>query len=147
MLVTGRRLWWMAKKWTTLRSLHPWELLCYMAAENDKQESAWVGWDQWHKLWSATKKVELARSHTKERGWERLFYSVNMDSWRSEGMRKTKNYLEKDSRERAKQSWVEELGSTKWAAQNWKHWSDNVEALCAYYHDETWWWPMFVRIG
>ena len=29
-----------------------------------------------------------------------------MDSWRSEGERKTKNYLEKDSRERAKQSSV-----------------------------------------
>ena len=25
-LVTGRRLWWMAKKLITLRSLHPWEL-------------------------------------------------------------------------------------------------------------------------
>ena len=25
-LVTGRRFWWMAKNWMTLRSLHPWEL-------------------------------------------------------------------------------------------------------------------------
>ena len=32
---------------------------------------------------------------------------------RSEGKRKTKNYLKKDSRERAKQSWVEELGSSQ----------------------------------
>ena len=39
---------------------------------------------QWHKLWGATKKVELARTHTRERGWERLLYSIRMDSWRSE---------------------------------------------------------------
>ena len=25
-IVEGRRLWWMEKKWITLRSLHPWEL-------------------------------------------------------------------------------------------------------------------------
>ena len=62
-------------------------------------ESSWIGWDQWHKLWSGTKKVELVRSHTKERRWERLLYRARMDSWRSEDKRKTKNYLEKDSRD------------------------------------------------
>ena len=36
-----------------------------------------------------------------------------MDSLRSEGKRITKNVLEKDSRERTKQSWVEELGSSQ----------------------------------
>ena len=36
-----------------------------------------------------------------------------MDSGRSEGERKTKKYLEKDSRERAKQSGVEELGGSQ----------------------------------
>ena len=46
-------------------------------------------------------------------GCERLLYSIRMDSGRSEGKRKTKKYLEKDSRERAKQSGVEELGGSQ----------------------------------
>ena len=36
-----------------------------------------------------------------------------MDSKRSESKRKTKNYLDKDGRERANQRWVEELGSNQ----------------------------------
>ena len=46
-------------------------------------------------------------------GCERLLYSIRMDSGRSEGKRKTQKYLEKDSRERAKQSGVEELGGSQ----------------------------------
>jgi len=46
-------------------------------------------------------------------GCERLLYSIRMDSGRLEGKRKTKKYLEKDSRERAKQSGVEELGGSQ----------------------------------
>ena len=41
------------------------------------------------------------------------FTALGWTSGRSEGKRKTKNYLEKDSRERTKQSWVEELGSSQ----------------------------------
>ena len=40
-------------------------------------------------------------------------YSIMIDSWRSEGERKTKNYLEKNSWERAKQSGMEELRSSQ----------------------------------
>ena len=64
-----------------------------------------------------------------------------MDYWRSERERKTKNYLEKDSRELAKQSWVKELA--KAVAQDRKCWSDSVEALCAYRQDEAWRWLVF----
>ena len=46
-------------------------------------------------------------------GCERLLYSIRMDSGGSEGKRKTQKYLEKDSRERAKQSGVEELGGSQ----------------------------------
>ena len=38
-----------------------------MATEKEKQGSGWVGWDQWHKLWGATKKVELAESEGRGR--------------------------------------------------------------------------------
>ena len=58
-----------------------------------------------------------------------------------EGERKTKNYLEKDNRERAKQSKVEELGSSQSSCtrQKRKCWSNSMVALCAYWRDETWW--------
>ena len=58
-----------------------------------------------------------------------------------EGERKTKNYLEKDNWERAKQSKVEELGSSQSSCtrQKRKCWSNSVVALCAYWRDETWW--------
>ena len=46
-------------------------------------------------------------------GCERPLYSIRMDSGRSEGKRKTKKYLEEDSRERAEQSGVEELGGSQ----------------------------------
>ena len=61
------------------------------------------------------------------------FTALGWTSGRSEGKRKTKNYLEKDSRERTKQSWVEDLEVAKVVAQDRKCWSDSVEALC----DET----------
>ena len=54
-----------------------------MVAKNDKQESSWIGRDQWNKLWGAKKKVELCRTRTQERGCERLFYRTGVDTWNS----------------------------------------------------------------
>lgn len=58
-----------------------------------------------------------------------------------EGERKTKNYFEKDNREGAKRSKVEELGSSQSSCtrQNRKCWSKSVVALCTYWRDKTWW--------
>ena len=65
-----------------------------------------------------------------------------MDSWRSEGKMNTKNYLQIDIRERAKQSWVEEQKYPKRlhkaVAQDRKRWSESLEALSTYWRDETW---------
>ena len=53
----------------------------------------------------------------------------------SEGEKKTKNYLGKDSRERAKQSWMIELGISQSGCTRQKLcWSDSVGA---YWRDET----------
>ena len=53
----------------------------------------------------------------------------------------TKNYLQIDIRERAKQSWVEEQKYPKRlhkaVAQDRKRWSESVEALSTYWRDET----------
>ena len=54
-----------------------------MVAKNDKQESSWIGRDQWNKLWGAKKKVELCRTRTQERGCERLFYRTGVDTGNS----------------------------------------------------------------
>ena len=57
-----------------------------------------------------------------------------------EGERKTKNYFEKDNQEGAKQSKVEELGSSQSSCtrQKRKCWSKRVVALCAHWLDKTW---------
>ena len=81
----------------------------HMAAKNDEQESGWDVRDQWNKLWGTTGKVELVRSCTQERGGERLFYSLGVDSRRTKSERETKDHLEKNCWEGEKQGRVEEL--------------------------------------
>ena len=60
-----------------------------------------------------TKKVY----HTQERGCKQLLYSIRMVTRRSEGERRTKNYLNKGCWDRAKQSGVEELTCTESVGQ------------------------------
>ena len=68
----------------------------HVAAKNDEQESGWDGRDQWDKLQGTTVKVELVRTCTQERGGERLFYSIGVDSRRTKSERETKEHLEKN---------------------------------------------------
>ena len=58
-----------------------------------------------------------------------------------EGERKTKNYFEKDNQEGAKQSKLEELGSSQSSCtrQKRKCWSKSAVTLCAHWLDKTWW--------
>ena len=53
--------------------------------------------------------MELVRTRTQERGGERLFYDIGVDSRRTKSERETKDHLEKNCREREKQGRVEEL--------------------------------------
>ena len=61
------------------------------------------------------------------------FTALGWTSGRSEGKRKTKNYLEKDSREERNKAGWKSWEVAKVVAQDRKCWSDSVEALC----DET----------
>ena len=80
--------------------------------KNDKQESGCDGRYQWHKLQGMTK-TELVGSHSQERACEQqLFFSIRLDTRRSKGETKFKDYLEKDCWEKEKQGW-EELGSSQ----------------------------------
>ena len=38
-------------------------------------------------------KVEPGRTRTQERGWERLFYGIGVDTRKSKGERENKDYL------------------------------------------------------
>ena len=49
----------------------------------------------------------------------------------------TKDYLEKDSREEQNKAGWTSWEVAKAVAQDRKCWSDSVEALCAYWCDET----------
>ena len=81
----------------------------HVAAKNDEQEIGWDGRNQWDKLWGTTEKVELVRTCTAERGGERLFYSIGVDSRKTKTERETKDHFEKNCSEREKQGRVEEL--------------------------------------
>ena len=52
--------------------------------------------------------MELVRTRTRERGCERPFYGIRVET-RSKGKRDTNDLLEKDCRKRKRQSEVEEL--------------------------------------
>ena len=51
--------------------------------------------------------MELVRTRTLERGCERLFYGIGVDTRGSKGERKTKDHLKKDCRMRERQGGVE----------------------------------------
>ena len=57
--------------------------------------------------------MELAGTHTWERGCERLFHSIGMDTRRLKSEREAKDNLEKDGGEGKKQGGVDELGSSQ----------------------------------
>ena len=51
--------------------------------------------------------MELVRTRTLERGCERLFYGIGVDTRGSKGERKTKDHLKQDCRMRERQGGVE----------------------------------------
>lgn len=64
--------------------------------------------------------INTMQTHTKERGCERLFYSVGVDNGRSKGESNTKDYLEKE-----KTGW-KSWDVAKAVAWNIECWSENV---------------------
>ena len=72
---------------------------------DQRRESGCDGRYQWHKLQGMTK-VELVGTHTKERACEwQLVFSIRVDTRKSKGGTKIKDYLEKDYWEKDKQGW------------------------------------------
>ena len=78
------------------------------------------------------------RTCTQERGGERLFYSLRVDSRKTKSEREAKDHLEKtcSERERNKAGW-KSWNVAKPGARDRECWSENVLALCAYWRGET----------
>ena len=79
------------------------------------------------------------RTSTQERGCERLFYGIGVDTRESKDERGTKDHLGKDCRKRKRLGRVEELecgqgGGTRRGGGG--GWADNVTALCASWRNE-----------
>ena len=60
------------------------------------------------------------RTLTQQRGLERLFYSIGVDTARTKDKRETKDHLEKDCREGWKQDRVEELEYSQGEGTEWR---------------------------
>ena len=83
--------------------------------------------------------MELFRTRTQERGCERLFCGIGVDTRESKDERGTKDHLGKDCRKRKRLGRVEELecgqcGGTR--REGGGGWADNVTALCASWRNE-----------
>ena len=73
--------------------------------------------------------------YPQERGCERLFYGIGVDTRRLKGERETKDHLKKDCLKRGRQGGVEELecDQRRWHATEGR--AENVTALCAYWRN------------
>ena len=73
---------------------------------------------------------------TQERGCERLFYGIGVDTRRSKGERRRRTWRRTAEKERNMAGW-KSWNVAKAAGGNRECWADNVMALCAYWGNET----------